>query len=194
MGFFPALNLLFLFGSLIVRGPAYPPNAVSSGTIVAELHFHAGKMERAKILSGSGSFSDSCMSAFAGWHSDKDGDELVIVHFHQPNLYSLSDRKEEIAPGKTQEALPYPIYIIQPSYPINALAQGSVVLRMDISIEGNVTDVKTIESVGGLTESSIEAVQKWKFKSSKDAKGRAMPSHAYAVLVYRLPVLSPSAK
>jgi TonB family protein len=174
--------------------PANPPNAISGGTVVAELHFVSGNMQRAKILSGEGSFADSCRSAFKGWRSDRDGDELVVVHFRQPYLYYRGDRKESMKPAQTEEGLPYPLDILQPDYPPDAMAQGSVVLGLDISPKGDVTDIKAIKSVGGLTESSIEAVRNWEFQPAEDSSGKAMPSHAYAVLVYRFPVLSNSTK
>jgi TonB family protein len=194
MGMLSILNLMLMLGSLSVADPAYPLDAISGGTVVARLHFASGTIQNVEILSGRGSFADSCKSAFKEWHSDQDGDELVIVHFRQPYLYFLGDRKESFKPATIEGGLPYPLYIIQPLYPPNALARGSVVLRVDISAKGDVSKITTIKSVGGLTESSIEAVQKWKFKPAEDAQGKATPSHAYAVLVYRFPVLTEPAK
>jgi TonB family protein len=184
-------------GSISVVGPAYPPNAASGGTVIAELRFAAGKVENLKMLSGEGgAFADSCREALAQWHRDSpaDGEALVIVHFRQPYLYFWGNRKEAIRPAKVEGLLPYPTFIVQPAYPADAQAQGSVVLQLSISDEGNVTDVKTIQAVGALTSPSVEAVRDWKFKPAEDAQGNRKPSIAYAVLVYRYPVLAAPAK
>ncbi len=193
MSILTSLGLWFLLGSLSVVDPTYPPNIVLGGTVVAELHFVEGNVEGVHILSGKEPFVESCKSALSEWHGDskQDADELVIVHFRQPNLFYLNDTKEEINPAMSKESLPYPAYIIMPSYPADALGQGSVVLRMDISTEGQVSDVQVVKPMGVLTDSSINAVRQWKFTPAEDEKGRPIRSHAYAVLVYQFPLIDP---
>ena len=188
-----ALGFLSMLGSLSVADPQFPPNAVSGGTVVAELHFVSGNVSSVKILSGEEPFVGSCRTALAKWHvdSERDRDELVIVHFRQPYLYSLGDAKEEVHPAISKGSLPYPSRIIPPSYPANALGQGSVVLRTDISDEGQVSDVKVVEPMGVLTDTSIDAVRRWQFMSAEDERGMRISSHVYAVFVYRFPILSP---
>ncbi len=191
MGMWIAVGLWLMVGSLSLVDPLYPPNAVMGGTVVAEIHATTGSVKGMTILFGDEPFVDSCKTALTKWQMDSEGDssELVIVHFRQPYLYHLGDPKQEIAPAKPRKFLPYPAYIIQPSYPVDGLGQGSVVLRVEISAEGQITDMQVVKPMGVLTDSSIEAVRKWKFKSAVDARGKAVASHAYAVLVYRFPLL-----
>jgi TonB family protein len=188
-----AFGLWFVVGLLSVVDPLYPPNAVWGGTVVAELHFVAGKVQDVTILSGKKPFADSCRSALAQWrmNSEENADELVVVHFRQPALYYWGDTEEEISPAKPKRSLPYPSDLILPSYPVNALGQGSVILRTSISAEGRVSDVRVIKPVGVLTDTSIDAVRRWKFTPAEDDRGARTSSHAYAVLVYRLPVIAP---
>ena len=185
-----AIGLLFL---LSVVDPIFPPNAVLGGTVVARLHFVSGNVKNVTILSGEEPFSSSCKTALAEWHmkSEPDGDELVIVHFRQPYLYTWGDNKEEINPARPGKSLPYPIYIVPPSYPANALGQGSVILRTEVSAEGKVSDVQVIEPMGVLTSASTDAVRRWRFTPAEDEQGAATSSHAYAVLVYRYPLTKP---
>ncbi len=187
-----AAILWSMLGSLSVVDPSFPPNAILGGTVIAELHFAVGHVSEITILSGDQPFADSCRSAFEKWSTDAkgDADELVIVHFRQPYLYYIGDNKEEFNPASTSRSLPYPIYIIQPSYPPNALAQGSVTLRLNVSEEGEVSDVQVVEGMGGLTDASIEAAREWKFAPAKNSQGKPTPSHAYAVFVYRFPLVA----
>ncbi len=193
MSVLTTIGLWFMLGSLSVVDPPYPPNVVLGGTVVAELHFVEGNVEGMRILSGKEPFAESCRSALSKWHGDSepDADELVVVHFRQPNLYYLNDTKEVINTAKPKGSLPYPEYIIMPSYPADALGQGSVVLRMDISAEGQVTDVQVVKPMGILTDSSIDAVQQWKFMPAEGKRGKPIRSHAYAVLVYQFPLIDP---
>ena len=71
------------------------------------------------------------------------------------------------------------------------MGQGSAVLRVRISAEGRVDKVETLKSAGILTDVSIEAVRKWEFSPAVDDRGVPETSYAYAVLVYRLPVIEP---
>jgi TonB family protein len=193
MSMLTTVGFLFVLGSLTAVDPLYPPNSVLGATVVAELHFVTGNVKDISILSGESPFVDSCISALAKWHmnSERDADEdaLVVVHFRQPYLYYLSTNKEEINPASPKEALPYPVYIVQPSYPMDALGQGCVILLLNTSAEGQVTDVQVIKPMGVLTETSIDAVRKWKFTPAKDEQGKSIPSQAYAVLVYRFPLI-----
>ena len=185
--------LWVMFGSLSAVDPVYPQNTVSGGTVVAELGFVSGEVERIKILYGGEPFTGSCRTALTQWHADSGltGDEIVVVHFRQPYLYAVGDTKEFINLKMTKRELPYPVSIIHPSYPPNAVGQGSVILRVDISDKGAVSNVHVIRSMGVLTEASVEAVRKWSFTSAVDEDGKETPSHAFAVLVFHFPNLAP---
>ena len=89
------LALWLMLGSDTVVGPLYPPNAVSGGTVVAELVSGAGGVSDIKILSGEEPFVSSSRAALQSWnlHPEKDGGDLVVVHFRQPNLYYMGDAR-----------------------------------------------------------------------------------------------------
>jgi len=183
--------LWFVLLSLHVVDPLFPPNAVAGGTVIAELHFAAGEVKNVGILSGEEPFVGSVRSALAKWRltPPQDGDELVVVRFCQPFVPSIGNDGEEVNPAHPDSALPYPKFLIPPVYPANALGQGSVVLRTEISSEGRVTKVDVVRSVGALTEPSMDAVRKWEFAAPEDDKGVKRSSHAYGVFVYELPIL-----
>jgi TonB family protein len=180
----------FVLFSLRIVDPVYPPDAVTGGSVVAELHFESGHVEALKILSGEEPFVGSVRSALEAWQMDpkQNADELVVVHFRHPFLYRIGKSKDEIDPAKPGPLLPYPKIVIPPAYPANAEGQGSVVLRVEISAEGRISDVQVIKGMATMTELSLEAVRKWEFVAPVNAKGVKQASHAYVVLVYRFPI------
>jgi TonB family protein len=187
------LGFWAVFSTSTFVDPAYPPYAITGGTVVAELHSVSGKVEELEIHSGEEPFLDSAKSALEQWslHPDNDGEDLVIVHFRQPHLYYLNDASENIGGARPLGHLPYPKTIVGPDYPVQVSGQGSVILKIEISSEGSVTDVRAEKTAGALTDVSIDAVRKWKFLPAEDERGIATASSAYAVLVYRFPIIGP---
>jgi TonB family protein len=183
----------FVLGTLYVTDPLYPPNAASGGTVVAELRIAGGNVKDVAILSGAEPFAGSSMSALSQWRLQPDvkGSQLAVVYFRQPYLHNITPVEEEMRPAKSPPQLPYPRHVVQPSYPPNALAQGGVILRADISTEGRVSNVETIKGMGILTGASIDALRRWQFVPAQNEKGKRMPSQAYVVFVFRFPLIVP---
>ncbi len=183
------VGLWFMLGSLTVVSPAFPPNAFLGGTVIAQVHFTAGDVDEIKFLYGEEPFVDSCRAALEKWQAEpsENGDELVILHFRQPYLYELGDPREPIDVEVSEQSLPFPLVIVHPSYPPNALGEGSVALRAEISDKGKVSQVQVIEGMGVLTDASLQAIRRWEFTPAKDKDGEARASHAYAIFVYRYP-------
>ena len=86
--------------------------------------------------------------------------------------------------------MPCPKYVVGPAYPAQAVGQGSVILKVEVAADGSILDVRTIQAMGSLTDVSVAAVRKWKFTPAEDARGVKAASHAYAVFVYRFPVIA----
>ncbi len=193
MNMMPIISLLLFFGSSIVVDPIFPPNTVSGGTIVAELHFTAGKVDKMSILAGEEPFVSSSRSALEQWqlHPEKNGSEIVVIYFRQPNLYYFANDEADISCAKPKAALPYPLHIVGPAYPPQSLGQGGVVLKAGISAKGRVSAVQVMKSQGALTDVSTDAVRKWVFAPARDEQGIAEPSSVYAVLVYRFLITEP---
>ena len=174
-----------------VVGPKFPPNAVSGGTVVAAVVSGTGGVSEIKILSGEEPFVSSSRAALQRWnlHPEKDGGDIVVVHFRQPNLYYIGDAQEEIRCAGTNPFMPCPKYVVAPAYPPRAMGQGSVILKVEVAADGSILDVRTLQAMGVLTDVSVAAVRKWKFTPAEDARGVKEASHAYAVFVYRFPVI-----
>jgi TonB family protein len=185
------IALWLILGADTVVGPKFPPNAVSGGTVVAAVLSGAVGVSDIKILSGEEPFVSASRAALQRWnlHPEKDGADLVVVHFRQPNLHYIGDAGEEIRCVGANPSMPCPKYVVAPAYPPQAVGQGSVILKVEVAADGSVLDVRTLQAMGVLTDVSVAAVRKWKFTPAEDERGIREASHAYAVFVFRFPVI-----
>ena len=185
--------LAFVLGSIYAPDPSYPWNVVSGGTVIAELQVAEGKVKEVAVLSGAEPFTDSATSALSQWRlpPDVQGTQLAVVCFRHPYLYNLSAGEPEIRPARAPSQLPYPVSVIQPLYPPNAVAEGGVVLRAEISPDGIVSNVEAISEKGALTGTSIDALRHWRFVPAQNEQGKRIGSQAYVVFVFRLLLSAP---
>ena len=89
--------------------------------------------------------------------------------------------------GITQE--PRLLHSEEPEYTDEARRarhQGSVLLAIDVDVNGRVTNIRVIRSLGlGLDEKAIAAVQKWKFRPAM-AGGRPVTAPAQVQVTFHL--------
>ncbi len=176
-----------------VFGPAYPPQAVTGGTVVAVLHVSAGSVSKIAIQQGDAPFVEPAKAALGRWRFSpgESSDILVVIDFRTPTLYSVGSSSRSLDDKNALPGLPYPRTVTYPAYPPNSLAEGSVVLRLELSETGTVSSVKTIQGLGNLTTSCSAAVRSWQFAPARNNKGLASKTYIYAVCVFRRPVLLP---
>ncbi len=89
--------------------------------------------------------------------------------------------------GITQE--PKLLHAEEPEYSEDARKaryQGSVLLAIDVDVNGRVTNVRVVRSLGmGLDEKAMQAVLKWKFRPAM-AGGRAVTAPAQVQVTFHL--------
>jgi hypothetical protein len=189
--------LAFLFWAwseaIVVVAPAYPPNAVTGGTVIAVMHVTAGSVRSIDILQGDASFVEPVRAALPGWRfqAADSGRFLAVVSFRSPQLYAVgSSATRQLEPASSPSGVAYPRKVVEPAYPINSLGEGGVVLRLDLSDTGSISKVKVVQGRGDLTGPCISAVKQWQFAPARNSAGKSLASEAYAVFVLRRPVLS----
>lgn len=62
---------------------------------------------------------------------------------------------------------PQVISTVEPSYPANTVAGGTVILKVTVSSSGEIEDVRVLQRAKGFTQQAIETVRKWKFEPAK---------------------------
>jgi hypothetical protein len=188
-----ALMLWALLETVSVVGPKYPPGAVAGGTVVAVVHVSAGAVDKVNIKQGDTSFAESARTALGGWRfrAGENGDVLVVFSFRTPQFYPEGSPSRTLDQKDVSAGLPYPRTVVESAYPPNSLGEGSVVMRLEIDPTGAVSNVRAVQPLGDLTAPSVAAVQKWRFAPARTGSGRASKAYAFAVCVFRRPVLAP---
>ena len=62
---------------------------------------------------------------------------------------------------------PQVISTVEPSYPVNTVAGGTVVLKVTVGSSGKIQGVRVLSGAGGFTQQAVETVKKWKFAPAK---------------------------
>jgi TonB family protein len=62
---------------------------------------------------------------------------------------------------------PQVISTVEPSYPPNVVAGGTVILKVTVNSSGGIGDVQVLHEAKGFTQHAIQTVRKWKFKPAK---------------------------
>ena len=70
--------------------------------------------------------------------------------------------KEQGVPTDFQP--PQVVSTVEPSYPANVVAGGTVVLKVKVSSSGTIEDVQVLQEASGFMQSALDAVRKWKFE------------------------------
>ncbi len=172
--------------------PAFPPNAVGGGTVVATLEVSNGSVTSINVISGAEPFAGSARTALAAWQFPPSPDTehvTVVVDFAQPGMYAVGSAKRRIAAPRDAASGPYPRSVLDPQYPPTGSGQGSVVLAVDLDASGAVGKVGVVKDLGAFTQAGVQAVQQWRFAPARDASGNKSASRIYAVLVFRAPIL-----
>ena len=62
---------------------------------------------------------------------------------------------------------PQVISTVEPAYPVNTVAGGTVVLKVTVGSSGQIEDVLVLQQAEGFTQQAIKAVKKWKFEAAR---------------------------
>src|SRR5205809_637128 len=85
-----------------------------------------------------------------------------------------------------------PVSVVDPAYPPNVLAGGTVIATSSVN-KGSVEGVTIVSGDEPFAGSVMAALKAWRFSPEEDGQGHPVPSEALAVCVYRFPVVTPPA-
>lgn len=182
-----------------VVGVNYPPQALFGGDVLLDaLIDSSGKLEDVKVVSGDGPFLEPALSAVRTWtftpaHLDGRAVEArlgIVFQFPQSFVRRLTagERKHSEPLADSDDRAALPVFTVEPSYPTNSQAQGSVALYNLVDSEGHVTSTSTLLDVGSLAAPSTAALRQWQFVPAKRA-GEATESAVVVVETFRRPTL-----
>jgi TonB family protein len=116
---------------------------------------------------------------------------LVEAVARPPSLNSptLGTPPKDVAAADTR--VPFPAQTTTPLYPVNARAEGTVVVEARVDPAGHVVGVTAVRSSPPFDTPALDAARAWTFRP---AQGAAAPpsTYAYLVFVFRQPIVGPS--
>ncbi len=177
---------------VIAVAPVYPVTAYRGGTVVAALELAKGSVQDVKIVSGDKPFVGPVVDALRQWRfpEDRTNPAIVIVNFRGPDLYSMGSAQHAVDARGVPDSLPRPRNVTEPRYPPNSLGQGGVILQIDLTRKGAIAKSRLLKGGGDLAQACTEAVRHWKLDPPKKIAADAPAPEAFAVCVFRQPVLS----
>jgi TonB family protein len=188
---FLAMIMMALAEAITVVGPAYPPDAIEGGIVVALLQVSNGMVRDVQLTQADPPFGDAALSALSRWRfrDSETGTILVVLDFRTPKLFATASPVRTLHAPAARPGSPYPLRLVEPLYPADSVAEGSVILRIELNEAGEIARTQTLQGLGGLTSAAVAAVRKWRFEPARDWKGNPRRAEAYTVCVFRRPVL-----
>jgi TonB family protein len=182
----------------VVPAP-YPPQSLFGGEVILDALVDSdGKLTDAKVLRADSPFLDKAQSAVQTWSfrpariEGQAVDERIAVAFEftEPFLPSPKRRSHTYPePPDADDRAPVPVYTVEPEYPVNAVAEGSVVVLGVINAQGHLTSTKVIRADGPLVAPTTAAMQQWRFTPGIRA-GKNTESAVIVVAAFRRPALT----
>lgn len=184
---------------LSVVGTPYPPEAVYGGDVMLDgLVDSDGKLTDLRVVRGESFFLENALSAVRTWTfspARREGRAVesrigIVFQFPTSFLYHMTSPEhryeEPLANSKDRGGLP--VLTVEPDYPVNSIAEGSVVLYELIDARGRVASTSVLGGVESLTEPTEAAVSKWQFVPGKEG-GAETESAVIVVVTFRRPAL-----
>jgi hypothetical protein len=88
-----------------------------------------------------------------------------------------------------KDSPPQPSIIMDPGYPMDSIAEGCVILQLQIDSSGRVQKTDVIQDIPSLTSTATRAVSQWQFLPARQ-DGKAVPGTAIAVISFLKPSFS----
>lgn len=177
----------------------YPPQSLFGGEVVLEAEVDAaGKLGTVKVVQGDEPFLDKAKDALQTWafrparldEREVDSRAAVIFEFAQPFLPSPRQRAHTYPePPNVEDGAAVPVYTIEPEYPVNGVAEGSVVILGIVDGEGRLTATRVIRDIEPLTGATLAAMRQWRFVPGRRA-GENVESAVIVVAAFRRPALA----
>ncbi len=183
----------------LVAAP-FPPQALFGGEILFDANVNTrGRLTDVRVVQGQSPFLEEVLGAVQTWTflpARLDGRAVearigIVFQFAQPYLPKLTARvheyKETGTDSKDRAALP--LFTLEPEYPPNSIAEGSVILNEIVDRDGRVTSMHVVRDLESLTPSTVAAVQQWRFAAGRRAGGAA-ESGVIVVITFRRPAVA----
>ncbi len=175
----------------------YPPQALMGGEVVLDaLIDSGGRLAELNVVNGAAPFLEPVLSAVRTWTfsaAQMDGRAVearigIVFQFPQsfmPKLIAREHKYDEPSEDSAGHGA-LPVTTVEPNYPPNTTAEGSVALYDVVDPQGQVTSTRVLRDVEPLTAATLAASQQWHFVPGKQA-GANTDSAVILVVTFRRP-------
>ncbi len=179
----------------------YPPDSVAYGTVVLQATIDdAGRVEETDVVCDVASLTPAAREAVSGWRFRpatfagkpvrSQATKALVFNpaLDNPPKASLTCLPRQ--PGEVRDSLfssPRVLQVIYPRYPIQSVAQGTVVLELTVNAVGKAEAVKTVRDIASLTSEAVDATKGWKFEPAA-LNGAPGPSTVLVAILFRQPL------
>src|SRR4051812_22709626 len=175
--------------------PRPPLKSVETGLVVLSAEVDStGNPGALKVAQGAPPFVEPALDAVRQWTfntKDVKAPQPITVTMLFRSRTAFADRPYmfNVPSEPATNAPPQPTTIVDPGYPFESIAEGCVILQMQIDSSGTVQKTDVIHDVPSLTSAARQAVSQWRFLPARQ-NGTAVPGTAVAVLSFLKPVLA----
>lgn len=154
----------------------YPPEALLGGEVVLDALIDTdGRIAALSVVHGTAPFLEPLLNAVRTWTftpAEKDGQAVrarigIVFQFPQSFLPKLTTGEHKYAPTFSNNQGALPLITVEPSYPPDTVAEGSVILYSLVNAEGQITSTRVLQGIGPLTAATLAATQQWQFAPAR---------------------------
>lgn len=180
----------------------YPVQSIAIGTVVlGVIVSENGRVEDVQPIREIESLTEVAIDSVKSWQFNPASSEgkpvrsrtAVAVTFNPAAIPATNvplpplSPKAHLHPDALQ---PQPVDVVAaafPQYPVNSIASGTVVLRVNVDEMGKVEKTVVVRRIPSLTSPAIRALREWKFKPA-EFDGKPLPSCIALAFVLRPPL------
>jgi TonB family protein len=172
-------------------------HVIAGGEILLEVEVDfAGRVARMTTLRATPPFTDLVKEAVGQWSFEPVGAEagqapsrvLVAAVYRPPILGSGPTPgilpRDENPPSR---AVPFPVRVVTPLYPANALGDGQVLIEVKVATDGSVAAANVVDAEGPFGDIALEAAREWRFRPA-EIEGQPVATLVYVIFAFRSPV------
>jgi|RhiMetdeSRZDD1v2_1073273.scaffolds.fasta_scaffold599346_2 TonB family protein len=146
-------------------------NIIASNWVIADLDIDGdGQVKFGTVLKGHEPFRGMVVASAGHW-TFTPARTTVPVESHATAVFLFRPRAIFADPAPDLSGLgvaamdkpPIPIRLSDPGYPSNSVAEGEVILELQVTEMGTIRNVRVVRAVAGLTEFTDRAVRFWRF-------------------------------
>ena len=112
---------------------------------------------------------------------------LVAGVFRPPQMFGASMGDTITDVGNPSDEIPFPLTVIEPTYPVNSVGVGVVLVEARVNTSGAVIGAAVKLSSPGFDAVALNAAKQWQFRPAR-VGGAFVPSLAYIVFTFSVPM------